>query len=416
MTGPAGRKVLVSGASIAGPTLAYWLDRYGFDVTLVERSNALRGGGYAIDIRGTAMDVIERMGMLEEVKAAHIQTRCWSFLKADGRLAGSVRQEDLTGGIVGRDVELHRGTLAALLYARTRDRVDYRFNDRIAALESRDDAVDVTFASGKRESFDLVLAADGIHSSTRELVFGPEEPFSRYLGYCFAGFTMENRHGFFREGIVHNTPGKAAAIYETANGGEGRMNALLVVKRPQPSRAELNDIDAQRAAMQRDFAGSGWIVPEIVEAMQTADDIYFDAMEQIFMPRWSVGRVAVVGDAAYGPSFFSGQGTSLALVGAYVLAGELAIHASHADAFRAYDDTARSFVEGNQATARDGGNTMAPDTPAKLWMRNRMIGLAPLLTKLGLVGRNSRQLNSALVLKDYDALIGKGVPGLTRAA
>ena len=399
MTQPATRKILISGGSIAGPALGYWLHRYGFDVTLVERSGSVRDGGYPIDVRGTAMEVVERMGMLPNLQAAHIQTRKVTFVGANARVVGNIKPEDLMGGVAGKDVELPRGRLTALLFNLTRDTIKYRFGESIVALQDSDGGVDVEFRGGSRERFDLVLAADGLHSSTRALVFGPEHQFSRYLGYCFAGFSLPNRHGFSHESIVYNTPGKLAGVM--AVGDEPKLFGLVALKRPEPSAAELADADGQRRFMARAFAGESWLLPELIKELGVAEDFYFDSMTQIHMPRWSAGRVALVGDAAYGPSFFSGQGTSIALVGAYVLAGELARHASHEAAFHAYERTARAFVEANQATAKDGCDTMAPDSPAKLWLRNRMIGLAPLLTRLGLVSRHSRKVHSSLELPDY---------------
>lgn len=391
------RKVLISGASIAGPALGYWLDRYGFDVTLVERAATIRSGGYAIDVRGTAIDVAERMGILDGLCAAHVETERWVFRDANG-VIGSLRQEDITGGIVGRDVEVPRGVVTTLLYGLTRDRIDYRFNDHITALDDHADGIDATFASGGTERFDLVIAADGLHSTTRALIFGPEDQFSKYLGCCFAGFSIPNRHDFHREAVIHTSLGLMASVYET--GGE-KMNGLLALRRPQPKVSEYGDLPAIRRELKARFANEGWIVPEMLTEIDTAEDFYFDSMMQIHMPAWSKGRFAVVGDAAYGPSFFSGQGTSLALVGAYVLAGELATQPDHETAFAAYDRTARAFVEANQATALNGGDVMVPNSRFKIWVRNRMLGLAPLLTRLGLVGRKSRELNSALKIKDY---------------
>lgn len=399
MSRPTARKILVCGASIAGPALAYWLDHYGFEVTLVERAETVRSGGYAIDIRGSAIDVSERMGMLSALRDAHIRTRCWTFRNAR-RVITSLRQEDITGGVVGRDVEVPRGVLANLLYDLTRDRIAYRFGDCVTAIDDQVDGIDVGFRSGRQERYDLVVAADGLHSTTRALAFGPEAQFDSYLGSCFAGFSLPNRHGFDHEAVIYNAPGLMASVYET--GGE-RMNGLLAYRRPKPASAEYADVDGLRRDLRARYAGEGWIVPELLDDMEAADDLYFDSMLQIHMPRWWNGRVAVVGDAAYGPSFFSGQGTSLALVGAYVLAGELATKTHHEDAFAAYDRTARRFVEDNQATALGGSDIMVPATRTKIWTRNRMMNLSPILTRLGLVGRKSRQLNSALEIEDYPA-------------
>lgn len=391
-------KVLISGASIAGPTLAYWLDRYGFEVTLVERAPAVRSGGYAIDIRATALDVVRRMGILPELQAAQLHMRRITFVNERGKVVGGLSPQVLMGS-EHDDIELPRGALTDVLYALTKDRIQYRFNDSIASLADDGRGVDVTFKSGVSERYDLVCAADGIHSSTRRMVFGEESQFSRYLGYCFGLCELPNPYGYAFEAVSYNTPGKLALIYATDD--SSIANALLVLKRPEPSRAELADARGQGQYLIDGFADDGWIVPDIRRAMAADEELYADAMMQIFMPSWSKGRVALVGDSAHAPSFFSGQGVSLALVTGYVLAGELATHGIGPEAFAAYERTARKFVEANQATAKDGCDTMAPDSSAKLWLRNRMVSMAPVLSRLGLISRNSRKIHSSLKLPTY---------------
>lgn len=186
------RSILVSGASIAGPAIAYWLDRYGFDVTVVERAGMIRGGGYLIDVRGTALDVVERMGVLRQLRDEVVDIRKLSFVGSDGRLVAAIEAMELTGGIASREIELPRGALSSILYDLTRNgRIRYRFNDSIDALTDDGTGVDVRFESGAAQRFDIVVGADGIHSNTRALTFGPEPSFNRYLGYCFTGFPMK---------------------------------------------------------------------------------------------------------------------------------------------------------------------------------------------------------------------------------
>ena len=360
--------VLISGASIAGPTLAYWLRRYGFDVTVVEKADTLRGGGYPIDIRGTALDVIEQMGLLPDLRASHVDTRQITFLNPDGSLITSIRPETMTGGVEGRDLEVRRGDLAGILYATVRDDVEFLFNDTITVLDDHADGVDVTFSSGAHRTFDLVIGADGLHSGVRDLVFGPEEQFHHYLGYCFAGFTMRNAFGLSHEGVIWNTPGRAAALY--AVGESENLHGFLNFTRPEPPFAAFRDPAAQRDLVTTVFAEDGWEVPRMVAAMGTADDLFFDVVSQIHLPRWSTGRVALVGDAAYAPSFLTGQGSSLALVGAYLLAGELANSPDHTSAFTAYEKATRPFVEVNQALVTEGNASLFPGTAEALAERN----------------------------------------------
>ncbi|OXM42988.1 FAD-dependent monooxygenase [Amycolatopsis alba] len=369
--------VLISGASIAGPALAYWLHRYGFDVTVVEKSDAVRGGGYPIDIRGTAVEAVRQMGVLPQLRAAHINTQRLTFLDADGERITSLRPDAINGGVATRDLEVPRGDLTSILYDTIRDDVEFLFDDSIASLDQHADRVDVRFRGGTERSFDLVVGADGLHSNTRALVFGPEEQFHHYIGYCFAGFTMRNDFGLSHEGILWNTPGRAAALYAVGDGDT--VHGFLNFVRPEPPFDAFRDPAAQRDLIASVFAGDGWNIPLMVDTMRTADDLFFDVVSQIRMPRWSSGRVVLAGDAAHAPSFLTGQGSSLALVGAYMLARELAMTPDHTAAFDAYERNIREYVELNQALVTAGGSTMFPDTPEALEQRNTVLrGLSAL--------------------------------------
>ncbi|MFC9061429.1 FAD-dependent monooxygenase [Streptomyces sp. NPDC057074] len=366
-------KVLVSGASIAGPALAFWLNRHGFEVTVVEKAGALRGGGYPIDVRGTALDVVERMGILPQLREAHIDLRRLTFRDGDGGEVASLHPHAVTGGVAGRDLEIRRGDLTEALYRAVRDDVEFLFDDSVDTLDQYGRGVDVTFRGGGSRTFDLVFGADGMHSRTREMLFGPEERFHRYLGYCFAVFTMRNTLGLSHETVMWNTPGRAAALY--AVGDDDEVHAFLNFARPQPPFDAFGSPDAQRDLLAEVFADAGWEVPGILTALRDADDVFFDAVGQIRMPRWSSGRVALLGDAAHAPSFLTGQGTSLALVGAYMLAGSLADR-DHTAGFAAYEHGTRDFVTLNQNLVGQGGATLFPTTARALEQRNaRLRGL-----------------------------------------
>ena len=339
------------------------------------------------------------MNVLPAVRAGHINTHRLTFVDPAGRPVGSLRPEAFTGGVLDRDLEVPRGHLTSVLHESVRDDVEFLFGDSIAALRSHGSGVEVTFVGGALRDFDLVVGADGLHSRTRRLAFGPEEQFTRYLGYCFAGFTIPNDLGLAHEGITYTAPGRMAALY--APGCTDTLHGFLATARPQPPTAELGDADAQRALMARVFGDDGWEVPRLLDGMRAADDVFFDVVSQIHLPGWSRGRVALVGDAAHAPSFLSGQGTSIALVGAYVLAGELATHADHADAFAAYEQITRPFVKVNQALADGGSSILAPATATGLWLRNQALRIAPLLVKTGLLGRAARRAATALTLPSY---------------
>ncbi|QEU91217.1 FAD-dependent monooxygenase [Streptomyces kanamyceticus] len=385
--------VLISGASIAGPAVAFWLRRYGFAVTVVEKAAGLRGGGYPIDVRGTAVEVVRRMGILPRLREAHIDSRRLTFLDADGGTAAVVHPQVAAGGVEGHDVEVPRGDLAEALYGAVRDEVEFVFDDSIETLKEHGHGVDVVFRSGVQREFDLVLGADGLHSHTRGLVFGPERQFHRYLGYCFAIFTMPNTFGLSHEVRIWNTPGRAAALYAVGDGDE--LYAFLNFARPEPPYETLRDRQAQRDLIATTFADDGWEIPAMVAALREEADPFFDTVSQVRMPHWSKGRIALLGDAAHAPSFLTGQGSSLALVGAYMLARSLAAHRDHTTAFAAYESDTRGFVELNQAQVGEGDATLCPTTAESLEKRNmrlRALTTAP--------PRTGRPAHTALTLPE----------------
>ncbi|MFC4493014.1 FAD-dependent monooxygenase [Streptomyces ovatisporus] len=387
------RKVLISGASVAGPALAFWLNRYGFAVTVVEKAGALRDGGYPIDVRGTALEVVRRMGILPRLRDAHIDLRRMTFLDGDGSEVASLRPHTVTGAVAGRDLEVRRGDLTGALFEAVRDDVEFLFDDSIDTLDQSGHGVDVTFRGGGRRTFDMVFGADGVHSRTREFLFGPEGQFHRHLGYCFAVFTMRNTFGLSRETVMWNAPGRAAALY--AVGDDDEVHAFLNFAHPEPPFDAFRNPEAQRDLVASVFADAGWEVPAMLAAMRDADDLFFDAVSQIRMPRWSSGRVALVGDAAYAPSFLTGQGTSLALVGAYMLAGSLADR-DHTAGFAAYEHSTREFVTVNQEQVGEGGATLFPTTARALEQRNNMLRELRVMPSA-----EARPAHSALTLPEF---------------
>ncbi|ULH17901.1 FAD-dependent monooxygenase (plasmid) [Deinococcus sp. KNUC1210] len=392
--------VLISGASIAGPVLAYWLNKFGFDVTVVERSGGPRGSGYPIDVRGPALTVLKHMGLLDEVRQQRLHTRRLSFVDDQGALIGALKMDDAESE--GHDIELPRGALTSLLYRQTLGTgVHYRFNDSIETLQ-QDDVVSVTFQSGEPEHFDLVIGADGMHSHTRELTFGPEMDFSHYLGYCFNGFSMTNLLHLSYEAITHASPGRTAVQFAVDDSDS--VHAFLVYASEEPPFTRTPDLSLQRNLVARLFENEGWIVPQMLQDLQNADDLYADVVAQIRMPAWSKGRVVLVGDAAYAPSFLTGQGTSLAMVGAYVLAGELASHPDVQSACVAYEEKMRPYVDANQALVDGGSSLLVPRTAEALKARNQMIagmdreGTQP-------ATEAQRRAYTALTLPDYQSLL-----------
>jgi 2-polyprenyl-6-methoxyphenol hydroxylase-like FAD-dependent oxidoreductase len=397
-------KALISGASIAGPTLAYCLCRQGYDVTIVERAPKVRGGGYAIDIRGAAIDVVDRLGIGERLRSKHLDTARITFYGGDGREVASVRPQPRRDSGVRLDYELPRGDLTTELWAVTRDDVEYRFNDSIASIDDDGHGVDVVLRSGLERRVDLVFGADGLHSNVRNLVFGTESRFERYIGWCFAIVTLPNYGGMSEEVRVFNTPGRMAALY-AAGESPAEIHGLLCFKTDKPPDGVLRDEQEMRELAVAAFGGvTTWEIPRLLDAIRVADDVYCDSVSQIRMPSWSKGRTALVGDAAHATSFLSGQGTSVSLVTPYVLGHELGLHRDHRHAFSAYEERCRDFAERNQAIA-DRNFGMCVETARDLWLRNAVIRfVAPALTKLRLahrMGRKNREAYTAIDLAGY---------------
>ncbi|MEV0228044.1 FAD-dependent monooxygenase [Nonomuraea sp. NPDC050786] len=351
-------KALISGASIGGPVLAYWLRRHGYETTLVERAPAPRKGGQAVDIRGAALTVVEKMGVIDRIRALRTTMRGMSMVDGEGNELMRSYEETISGGrFDSPDLEIMRDDLTAILTAAT-EGAAYVYGDSIAALAQDGDGVDVTFESGRRERYDYVFGADGLHSDVRRLVFGPEEPFLSHLGMYVSIFTADNFLGldrwqtWFREGDA------GGAVFSDRDAAVMRVNLGFGAG---PIAYDHRDVEQQKRLVQEHCEGLGWEVPKLLAAMWQADDFYFDAMAQVKMERWSKGRVALIGDAGYCASSLSGQGTSLALVGAYVLAQELG--RDPRAAFDRYEERMRPFVARNQALALENpGGPAAPES------------------------------------------------------
>ncbi|NUS42999.1 MAG: FAD-dependent oxidoreductase [Mycobacteriaceae bacterium] len=360
---------MVAGASIAGPALAHWLRRRGADVTVVERAPRLRPGGQAVDARGVTREVIRRMGLDAAVRAARTDTAGAHTVAADGTVLETFRADDDGGDGYIAEIEILRGDLSAVLYEDTRDDVEYVFGDRIAELAQDADGVDVVFASGGRRRFDLVVGADGLHSALRAMVFGPHERFVRHLGQVLAFYSVPNEFGLDRWLVDYQASGRSAALRPIRDATQ----AMAIFSFSAPGLdVDYRDVDAQKRLLRERMADMGWLTPRILAHLDDAPDFYLDQVAQVVMDRWSSCRVGLLGDAAFSSSPFSGQGTGLALVGAYLMAGELAAAGwDPAAGFAGYEVRMRSFVEANQeigrlhAHSRDAGGPDAAPEPAE---------------------------------------------------
>jgi 2-polyprenyl-6-methoxyphenol hydroxylase-like FAD-dependent oxidoreductase len=395
------RNILISGAGIGGPALAYWLRCYGFNPTVVERAPALRDGGYAVDFRGTAMHVLERMGLLADVQQKKTNMGAVWFVNKANKRKWSLPSDAMSG-----EVEVLRGDLARIFYEATRQNIEYIFDDSITAITQSDDGVQVAFERSQPRTFDLVVGADGLHSNVRVLAFGEESRFIRHLGYYIAVFTTTNHLNLDHTGLYYNAPGKLAAIYSARHNTEAKASFYFA---SPPLDYDYRNTKQQKQIVEDTFAGLDWEVPRLLQAMWDSPDFYFDSISQIRMDRWSSGRVALLGDAGYCASPLSGMGTGLAVVGAYVLAGELkAADGDYDLAFARYEEQMREFAMQAQKFAEQGGNWLMPDTSFKMWMRDQSMRSLNYLPWKGLVMKiiteGALKVANSVTLKDYAGL------------
>ena len=354
-------EVLVSGAGVAGPAVAYWLREAGFAVTVVERAPAPRTGGQAVDLRGAGRTVIDRMGLLERARRIGLDQRGIAWVDADGRATARMPVQAFGGEGVISEIEILRGDLGRLLYEATRDGVEYLFDDAVTGLAQDATGVDVTFERAAPRRFALVVGADGLHSAVRGLAFGPESACLRPLGCYTAWFSAPADPDLDGWYLMHNAPGgRVASVRPGRLPGTAKAGLSF---RADPVHYDHRDLDAQRRLLGARFAGVGWKVPALLAAAGTAPDFTFDAMAQVRLDRWSTGRVVLLGDAGYCPTPLTGLGTSLALVGAYVLAGELAAAGGeHRRAFDRYERLLRPYVRAGQQLPPGGVRGYAPAT------------------------------------------------------
>ncbi len=387
------KRVLISGASVAGPALAFWLRRYGFVPTVVERSPALREGGYAVDFRGASLKVLERMGLLSLVEAEATHMGEVSYVDSDDQ-ALVVTPPTFQSG----ELEIMRGDLSRILYEATQD-VEYVFGDSITGITEHGDGVTVTFEHGARREFDLVIGADGLHSNVRSLVFGDEKQFRHDLGYYVSIFTVPNHLSLDHVGRFYNSPNKTIGMYSAQNNAEAKA---LFWFGSEPIDYDHRDVEQQRKLVEDTFGGESWEVPTLLKGMREAPDFYFDSASQIQLSEYSRGRVALVGDAGYCAAPLSGMGTSLAIVGAYVLAGELAAAGgAYEPAFRSYHQEMRGFVETCQKLGQGNGKWFVPPTRAWIRMRNLNLRLLPHLPWKRYIEQLPLKAGNAITLKDY---------------
>ncbi len=393
-----GLSVLISGVGVAGPTLAYWLNHYGFTTTLAERAPVLRSGGYVIDFWGLGYDIAELMGLLPEIESVGYHIQELRIVDERGqRVAGFGTKvfRELTGG---RYITLARSDLSRLIFDKAMDSNEIVFGDEVTGIYQDREGVSVRFASAKERRFDLVIGADGLHSKLRGLVFGAQGQFEYYLGYTVAAFEVlgyrPRDEGVY---VIYSKHGRMVGRF--ALHGD-RTLFLFVFVSDYHAAPDQCDVAAQKAIVREKFRDDGGECGAVLSELNRTDELYFDRVSQIQMEGWSKGRIALIGDAAFCVSLLAGQGSALAMLSAYVLAGELAkARGDYAQAFARYENLLRPFILKKQAAARLFTSSFAPKTRFGLFVRNQVIrvlripGLATLT-----IGRD---ISDTMKLPDY---------------
>jgi 2-polyprenyl-6-methoxyphenol hydroxylase-like FAD-dependent oxidoreductase len=390
------KSILICGAGIAGPSLAFQLRRHGFTPTLIERAPAFRDGGYMIDVWGTGYALLERYGLLEAAQARGYVFDRLKFVDERGREVSGFGGRVFRGAMKGRFFSIPRGDLARVLFETIEGKVETLYGTSVRALYDDAEGVRVELTNGDSRRFDLVIGADGLHSRVRELVFGPEMPFEKYLGFCAASFITENYpHRDEATYLSFARPGRQISRYAM----RGNKTAFLFVY-ASDHRPDAHDIAAQKRVLRKKFDGDGWECREILQRLDATEELYFDSVSQIRMPRWTRGRVALLGDAAYCPSLLAGAGSAYAMLGAYVLAGEL--HKADGDyrrAFAAYEKNLAGFIQRQQDTAVRFASSFTPKTAFGVFMRDRVLNLMN-ITPIGVLLAR-QMLGEVYPLPDY---------------
>lgn len=363
-------KIAIVGAGIAGPTLAYWLGRYGHEPTLIEKAERLRTGGYVVDFWGGGYAVAELMGLTAELHATGYEVGEVRLVDRHSRKVGGFSAEVFRRNLDGRFATVPRGDLAAMIHRSADNHAETLFGESVSAIVQHDSGVRVTLERGGSRHFDLLVGAGGIHSPVRGLVFGPQSNWEKDLGYRVAAFEVEGYEP--RDELVYlayTMPGRMVARFAM----RGNKTMFLFVFTSDRMRGpDPREVSQAKTTLHQVFGDAGWECPEILRKLDKASDVYFDRVSQIIMDRWSQGRVALIGDAAAAVSLLAGEGSGLAMVQAYVLAGELnRAGADHQEAFRRYERRLRPIVESRQRSARAFATTFAPKTALGLWTRNQ---------------------------------------------
>ena len=361
-------KVLVSGASIAGLSTAWWMNEIGYNVTVVEIASEPRTTGGAVDIKGAAMEAVKRMRILEQLKYHRLHVEMIAFKNADDVTEGSIILTNEEVGLADDEIEIERDKFVDVLFGTLKNEVEFIFENSITALDETNDEMQVTFKNGVKRSFDLVLGCDGIHSGVRRIWFGMESEYTHFLE-AYSSLTILKKLLVKQKTMeIYNVPDKTVMLNAYSN----KTDIIFCFNSKEEILYDYRDIEQQRKIIAARFAGIGWRCPELLEEVNKSDNFYFDKFCQIKMPSWTKGRVALVGDAAYCASPAAGMGASISILGAVALADAFEKYDGNFElVFQDYNQSLRPFIEEVQATAeRNVRQSFIPKTVEEIRKRN----------------------------------------------
>ena len=391
-------KILITGGSIAGPTMAYWLNRYGFKVTVVERAPELRLGGQNIDVKGPAQQIARKMGIENVIRDKNTTETGLRFVTVANDTVAEFPKEDTLS--MTQELEILRGDLVQILYDKTKSNVDYRFNEHITKLTQLQAGVEVTFASGTTEQFDLVIVAEGIGSQTRKLALSHQPEF-KYLGLHTAYLTIAKGPTDSSWARWCNAEKGIVFLLRPDNYGLTRASITFTARENEYKGLSFEE---QKSALIGRIKGRGWESERLIIEIQKTKDLYFDRISQVKAPSWSEGRVALVGDAAYCATPIAGKGTDLAMAGAYILAGELSTATTHQEAFEAYERKMRPYVEKCQKLPPGIPGLVYPQSKLGVGILNgfvSLVGSKAAKSLMGLFSHGNKVPKQEINLPDY---------------
>ncbi|TPI67285.1 FAD-binding domain [Mesorhizobium sp. B3-1-3] len=392
----ANRTVLISGGGIAGPTLAFWLKAGGFQPTLIEQAPRLRTGGYVIDFWGLGYWIAEKMGLEADINHVGYHVREMCIVNGSGKRVAGFGTNVFGELTNNRYVTLGRSDLSRLLFEKIKDTTEVFFDNEITGLDEQAEGVCVLLKNGDERAFDLVIGADGLHSGVRRLAFGPQDQFEKKLGYAVAAFEVEGYRPRDEDVyLMYGQPGRMVGRFTMHHNRTLFLFVFTVDRDPLPTA-----LGQQKAMLRKKYKDGRWECPRILAELDRTAELYFDSVSQVMMNTWSRGRLALTGDAAFCVSLLAGQGSALAMISAYVLAGELLkADGRHQEAFFRYETFLRDYIRTKQQGAARFAAALAPRTQFGLLFRNLVTNAfaVPGLARLAI----GKEITDAARLPDY---------------